>query len=104
MSEPTIQTYPFCRNRIYDHECHPVYAQRYDGYCLDCSNAGVPDLVEDLERLRAVLTDVCKDLKLMADNARMMPEPKLGEINWPWLADHAEEALARAALATTTTG
>lgn len=40
---------PRCRNPMAgEHGCHPLYAKKYDGYCLDCSNAGVPELVEAL--------------------------------------------------------
>jgi hypothetical protein len=43
-----------CRNKTYDHECHPHYAKKYDGYCLDCANAGVPALLDERDALRAV--------------------------------------------------
>lgn len=32
-------------------ETHPAYLDRYDGYCLDCSNAGVPERDEEIEKL-----------------------------------------------------
>jgi hypothetical protein len=48
-----------CENTTaYRHECSPAEAERYGGYCLDCANAGVPDL---LARVR----------ELEADNARL---------------------------------
>lgn len=34
-----------CRNCNCD--LHPAYAARYDGHCLDCANAGVPELKEE---------------------------------------------------------
>jgi hypothetical protein len=34
---------------------HPAYLSRYDGYCLDCSNQGVPELHEEIERLESRL-------------------------------------------------
>lgn len=46
--------YPLCRNTAYEHECHPHYAKRHDGYCLDCFNAGVPELAADAARWKAV--------------------------------------------------
>lgn len=47
-----------CRNRVYDHECHLHYAKKYNGYCLDCANAGVPDLLERIEDWRAWVATV----------------------------------------------
>lgn len=34
---------------------HPSYIARYGGYCLDCENAGVPDLMEELDGTRGEL-------------------------------------------------
>lgn len=42
-----------CKNASHRHECHPYYAKKYDGYCLECANAGIPDLIEELDRERA---------------------------------------------------
>lgn len=43
----------------------------------------------------AALRAAADALELMRDSARMMPAPKLGQINWPYLADQADAALAR---------
>ena len=48
-----------CRNTRYDHECHPIYAAKYDGYCLNCANAGVPDLDWQIADLRAQVFGHC---------------------------------------------
>jgi hypothetical protein len=32
---------------------HPHYNRKYHGYCLDCANAGVPDLRDRIEELEA---------------------------------------------------
>ncbi len=40
-----------CRNTSYRHECIAYYARKYDGYCLDCSNAGVPELQDRIADL-----------------------------------------------------
>lgn len=42
-----------CKNSAYDHNCHPSYAKKYDGFCLDCANAGVPELFQRIEDWRA---------------------------------------------------
>ena len=34
---------------------HPAYLERYAGYCLDCSNAGVPGKDKEIAELRRVL-------------------------------------------------
>lgn len=44
---------PRCRNAAYDHPCRPHYAKKYDGYCLDCANAGVPELAERVRELES---------------------------------------------------
>ena len=31
---------------------HPAYTYRYGGYCLDCSNQGVPGLHEEIDGLQ----------------------------------------------------
>lgn len=43
--------YPKCKNTAHDHE--NWNGDRYGGYCLDCDNAGVPDLIAEIDRLRA---------------------------------------------------
>ena len=48
-----------CKNTRYDHECHPIYAAKYDGYCLNCANAGVPDLDGQIADLRAQVFGHC---------------------------------------------
>ena len=50
----TTEDEPRCRNTIHDHPCHPAYAKRYDGYCLDCANAGVPELASRIAELEAL--------------------------------------------------
>jgi hypothetical protein len=57
MSEPC----PKCKNTRYDHECHPHYARKYNGYCLDCENAGIPERDEELDRVRAQLAAAEKE-------------------------------------------
>ena len=39
---------------------HPAYVKRYDGYCLDCSNAGVPDKDEEIEGLKRIIAELRK--------------------------------------------
>lgn len=56
--DPQVPPTPKCRNTTHDHECHPYYARRYDGYCLGCANAGVPALVEKIERWRKEIREV----------------------------------------------
>ncbi len=41
---------------------HPIYARKYHGYCLECSNAGVPELRDELEALRAERADLTRQL------------------------------------------
>lgn len=70
--------YPLCRNpNIGEHECHPAYAKRYDGFCSDCANAGVPDLLAERDQLRAEVAELrgyvahhddCPVLRLFPDN------------------------------------
>lgn len=60
-----------CRNTHYAHECHPSYAARYDGYCLDCWNAGVPELVERVQMLHGAGNKV---ERLEAEAARLRAE------------------------------
>jgi hypothetical protein len=42
-----------CKNARYRHHAHPYYFKKYGGYCLECANAGVPDLIERIENWRA---------------------------------------------------
>ena len=42
--EPTAK----CRNTRHVHPCDPYYVRKYDGYCLDCANAGVDELQSEL--------------------------------------------------------
>lgn len=32
-------------------DCHPYFYRKYDGFCLECSNAGVPDLLDKIAEL-----------------------------------------------------
>lgn len=34
-------------------ETHPAYLSRYDGYCLDCENTGVPERDERIAELES---------------------------------------------------
>lgn len=53
MTEANLLVRP-CRNTVAgSHKCHPYYAMKYDGYCLECANAGVPELEAEVARLRA---------------------------------------------------
>ena len=45
---------------------HPYYVKKYHGYCLECSNCGVPErddqiaaLKEEVERLTGKLVSPC---------------------------------------------
>lgn len=51
---------PSCRNTVCAKNCHPHYFRKFDGYCLECMNAGVPDLMEEVERLRAQIAGHCE--------------------------------------------
>ncbi len=43
-AQGAIETCKGCKQ-----ETHPAYLSRYGGYCLDCSNAGVPELMEQID-------------------------------------------------------
>lgn len=75
--------YPRCKNTRYDHGCHPAYAKRYGGYCLECANAGVDELMEvnlAAEAELAALRD-----RLAAAEAELSMESGLRE-SWANLA------------------
>lgn len=52
MSEPPCKG---CKRKT-----HPAYVKRYGGYCLECSNAGVPERDDEIARLRAVIHELCE--------------------------------------------
>jgi hypothetical protein len=47
-----------CRNTYSPHLCHPYYAKKYDGYCSDCVNAGVPELIDRVRELKAIVGEL----------------------------------------------
>lgn len=55
MVEDKRDSWVRCRNTTYDHPCHPIYAKKYNGYCLDCENAGVPDMADRVVELEALV-------------------------------------------------
>lgn len=50
-----------CKNTSHPHECHPLFAKKYDGFCQDCANAGVPDLLDRIADLEAALLKPCAE-------------------------------------------
>jgi hypothetical protein len=82
-----------CRNTSYRHGVHSCYADRYNGYCLHCADAGVPDLVERIADLERRVERLTKTLKWFVDVAESAPKPKLGGINWPMLCEEGRAAL-----------
>lgn len=46
----TPADYPRCK--ACGGECHPYFAKKYHGYCLECSNAGAPEKDELIDELR----------------------------------------------------
>ena len=76
--------FPKCKNEFSPDVAHPYHAKKFHGYCFDCANAGVPELVAEIERLRARLLmaagdDLCRltqeEIKAMsAGTVKIPPE------------------------------
>lgn len=49
----TEKSKPTCKNC--KRENYPPYVRKYHGYCFDCWNLGVPEFVDEIAALRAVV-------------------------------------------------
>lgn len=83
------------------HENHPVYHRKYEGYCLQCSNAGVDerdDKIAELEARLARAEDAARQLmtRLCAAGALSRSSVKAvyaaSKRQWPEFAPGAEGA------------
>jgi len=52
---------PVCKGCKADN--HPAYDKRYGGYCLDCHNAGVPELDDQIRELTTQRDELLKAAK-----------------------------------------
>ena len=82
---------------------HPNHIHKYGGYCLDCSNAGVPELRERIEELEAEVkagasltakyTDKCMALEAALKPFDRWPAESVS-ISWgtilAWIVEGAE--------------
>lgn len=60
------ENFPLCKNQTNGHLNY--YGSRYHGYCLECANAGIEELVAERDELLALLRELVNAVR--ADGVR----------------------------------